>query len=258
MQQRASTCWMSRRLISVLMGPGGGQVGWGMSRSSWRLTIWFPTRRPAWDRQRVLALNCPGPQAHTRRFCPYYGHSRRGWPGRRPAPDYDGREVYGRRCRRSLHRPGPGQRPSCSGERRSSGSKTCGAVPGVQPPRREIQLCANIGSPKDLGNSGRGDGDEWTVPQRFLYLGRDTILRRRPIQGLPPGCCRPWRGGWWWCVLDIGADKQASSLLFPRRKNPAMGMRAILICLTRPQVFPTQLRALYGLQSTAIWPLCSL
>ena len=46
-------------------------------------------------------------------------------------------------------------------------------------------------------------------------------------------------------TLDIGADKQASYFALPQEENPAMGMRAIRICLTRPQIFRTQLRALY-------------
>jgi len=46
-------------------------------------------------------------------------------------------------------------------------------------------------------------------------------------------------------TLDIGADKQAPYFNLPHEENPAMGMRAIRICLTRPEVFKTQLRALY-------------
>jgi len=46
-------------------------------------------------------------------------------------------------------------------------------------------------------------------------------------------------------TLDIGADKQAPYFNLPAEENPAMGMRAIRICLTRPEIFKTQLRALY-------------
>ena len=46
-------------------------------------------------------------------------------------------------------------------------------------------------------------------------------------------------------TLDIGADKQAPYFNLPPEENPAMGLRAIRICLTRPEVFKTQLRALY-------------
>lgn len=46
-------------------------------------------------------------------------------------------------------------------------------------------------------------------------------------------------------TLDIGADKQADYFELPKEENPAMGLRAIRICLARPEVFRTQLRALY-------------
>ena len=44
---------------------------------------------------------------------------------------------------------------------------------------------------------------------------------------------------------NIGADKQADYFHLDKEENPAMGLRAIRICLTRPEVFRTQLRALY-------------
>ena len=46
-------------------------------------------------------------------------------------------------------------------------------------------------------------------------------------------------------ILDIGADKQADYFGLKKEENPALGMRAIRICLTRPEIFKTQLRALY-------------
>ena len=46
-------------------------------------------------------------------------------------------------------------------------------------------------------------------------------------------------------TLDIGADKQADYFDLPHEENPAMGLRAIRICLTRPDIFRTQLRAIY-------------
>ena len=45
-------------------------------------------------------------------------------------------------------------------------------------------------------------------------------------------------------TLDIGADKQAESLALDKEENPALGYRAIRICLTCPEVFKTQIRAL--------------
>lgn len=46
-------------------------------------------------------------------------------------------------------------------------------------------------------------------------------------------------------TLDIGADKQADYFGLPQEQNPAMGCRAIRLCLTKPEIFRTQLRALY-------------
>ncbi|MDR0539599.1 MAG: phosphoenolpyruvate--protein phosphotransferase, partial [Spirochaetaceae bacterium] len=46
-------------------------------------------------------------------------------------------------------------------------------------------------------------------------------------------------------TLDIGADKQAEYFKLPAEENPALGLRAIRICLTRPDLFKTQLRAIY-------------
>jgi phosphotransferase system enzyme I (PtsI) len=46
-------------------------------------------------------------------------------------------------------------------------------------------------------------------------------------------------------TLDIGADKQADYFGLDKEENPALGLRAIRICLTRPEIFRTQLRALY-------------
>ena len=46
-------------------------------------------------------------------------------------------------------------------------------------------------------------------------------------------------------TLDIGADKQVDYFKLDKEDNPALGYRAIRICLTRPEIFKTQLRALY-------------
>ena len=50
-------------------------------------------------------------------------------------------------------------------------------------------------------------------------------------------------------TLDIGADKQADYFNLEKEENPALGYRAIRICLTRPEIFKTQLRALYQCSS---------
>ena len=56
-------------------------------------------------------------------------------------------------------------------------------------------------------------------------------------------------------TLDIGADKQADYFELAKEENPAMGVRAIRICLTRPEIFKTQLRALF--RASCLWKHCN-
>ena len=112
---------------------------------------------------------------------------------------------------------------------------------------KTVRIYCNIGSPEDVHavqvNDGGGIG---LFRSEFLYLntkdyptedeqfnaykqvlsdmdGKEVIIR----------------------TLDIGADKQIGYFNLPKEDNPAMGMRALRICLTRPEIFKTQLRALY-------------
>ena len=111
---------------------------------------------------------------------------------------------------------------------------------------KHIHLYSNIGGVQDvdavLENDSEGIG---LFRSEFLYLGRDdyptedeqfeaykTVLAR--MQGKKV-IIR---------TLDIGADKQADYFGIPKEENPALGFRAIRICLTREDVFRTQLRAL--------------
>jgi len=117
----------------------------------------------------------------------------------------------------------------------------------VTPEGRHIQVCANIGSPADLEAALAGDADGVGLfRSEFLYLGRDSFPAEedqyqayRKVAEAMKGRTVVIR------TLDIGADKQAEYFHLPQEENPAMGMRAIRICLTRPEVFCTQLRALY-------------
>ena len=119
--------------------------------------------------------------------------------------------------------------------------------PNVTKDGQSIRIYCNIGSPDDvapvLGNDAGGIG---LFRSEFLYLncddypsedyqfeaykkvlsdmeGREVVIR----------------------TLDIGADKQIGYFNLPVEENPAMGNRALRICLNRPEVFLTQLRALY-------------
>ncbi len=119
--------------------------------------------------------------------------------------------------------------------------------PNVTLDGQEVRIYCNIGSPEDvasvLANDGGGVG---LFRSEFLYLncsdypdeeyqfqaykkalvdmeGREVVIR----------------------TLDIGADKQIDYFEMPKEENPALGNRALRICLNRPEIFYTQLRALF-------------
>ncbi len=121
---------------------------------------------------------------------------------------------------------------------------------------QKVRIYCNVGGPDDvaavLGNDGGGIG---LFRSEFVYLncsdypteeyqfeaykkvlsdmeGREVVIR----------------------TLDIGADKQIEYFHLPKEENPAMGNRALRICLGRPEVFRTQLRALY--RASAYGKLC--
>ena len=112
---------------------------------------------------------------------------------------------------------------------------------------QKVMLYANVGNIKDLGIALQNDaGGIGLFRSEFIYLGQDhypteeeqfqiyktvaeTMAGRRVIIR----------------TLDIGADKQCDYFELDKEDKPAMGLRAIRICLTRPEIFKTQLRALF-------------
>lgn len=112
---------------------------------------------------------------------------------------------------------------------------------------QEVRIYCNIGSPDDVHNVLKNDaGGVGLFRSEFLYLncddypdeeyqfkaykkalsdmeGREVVIR----------------------TLDIGADKQIEYFHMPKEENPALGNRALRICLNRPETFKTQLRAMY-------------
>lgn len=112
---------------------------------------------------------------------------------------------------------------------------------------RQIHLYSNIGGPKDvdavLENDSEGIG---LFRSEFLYLGRDTFPTEEEQFTAYKTVLEKMQGKKVIIrTLDIGADKQADYFRLPAEENPALGLRAIRICLTREDVFITQLRALY-------------
>ena len=120
-------------------------------------------------------------------------------------------------------------------------------LPNVTLDGKAIQVFANIGNPGDLdavlANDAGGIGlfrsefiymESKDYPtEEVQYTAYKTVAEK--MQGKPV-IIR---------TLDIGADKQAAYFQIPQEENPALGFRALRICLKRPELFITQLRALY-------------
>ncbi len=112
---------------------------------------------------------------------------------------------------------------------------------------KKINLYANIGGLKDLAsvlaNDGGGVG---LFRSEFLYIGRDSMPTEEEQFQAYKAVAQTLAGKKVIIrTLDIGADKQADYLHLDKEDNPALGFRAIRICLTRPEIFKTQLRAIY-------------
>ena len=112
---------------------------------------------------------------------------------------------------------------------------------------RRINVYANIGNTQDvdkvLANDAGGIG---LFRSEFIYLGRDDYpTEEEQFEIYKEVLSR--MGGKKVIIrtLDIGADKQVDYFELPKEENPAMGYRAIRICLDRVNIFKTQLRAIY-------------
>ena len=112
---------------------------------------------------------------------------------------------------------------------------------------KKIKLYSNIGNIKDLANVIANDAAGIGLfRSEFIYLESDTFpteeeqfnIYRTVAESMAgkPVIIR---------TLDIGADKQCDYFGLDKEDNPALGLRAIRICLTRLEIFKTQLRALY-------------
>ena len=121
---------------------------------------------------------------------------------------------------------------------------------------RSVRIYCNIGDPGDvpsvLDNDGGGIG---LFRSEFLYLGCDGFPGE-DVQFEAYKKVLSDMGGREVVIrtLDIGADKQIGYFNLPHEENPAMGNRALRICINRPEIFRTQLRALY--RASAFGKLC--
>ena len=112
---------------------------------------------------------------------------------------------------------------------------------------KKINLYANIGCTEDLKYVKENDaGGIGLFRSEFLYIGKDHLPGEEEQFRIYKKAAEEMDGKKVIIrTLDIGADKQAEYLNLGKEENPAMGYRAIRICLTRKDIFKTQLRALY-------------
>lgn len=111
---------------------------------------------------------------------------------------------------------------------------------------RKINIYANIGSVSDIGYVLENDaGGIGLFRSEFLYLGKsDFPTEEEQFQAYKQAVQTMAGKKVIVRTLDIGADKKADYFELGKEENPAMGYRAIRICLKQPEIFKTQLRAL--------------
>ncbi len=112
---------------------------------------------------------------------------------------------------------------------------------------QKVMLYANIGNIKDLAMVIQNDaGGIGLFRSEFIYLEREQYPTEEEQFQIYKQVAETMAGKRVIIrTLDIGADKQCDYFEMEHEENPALGCRAIRICLTRPEVFKTQLRALF-------------
>lgn len=125
--------------------------------------------------------------------------------------------------------------------------QTLKGKPNITLDGKEIKLYANIGNSKDLATVIQNDaGGIGLFRSEFLYLEKDDYPTEEEQFTVYKTVAETMAGKQVIIrTLDIGADKQCDYFKLGKEDNPAMGYRAIRICLDRPEVFKTQLRALF-------------
>lgn len=109
-----------------------------------------------------------------------------------------------------------------------------------------VEVAVNVSSASDLAAVLKNDAEGIGLfRSEFIYMGRDTLPSEEEQFNIYKLAIETMAGKRVIIrTLDIGADKEASAFHLPKEENPALGMRAIRICLKRPEIFKTQLRAI--------------
>ncbi len=112
---------------------------------------------------------------------------------------------------------------------------------------RRVLLCANIGGTRELAAALQSGADGIGLfRSEFIYLERDGFPTEEEQLEIYKTVAEAMKGRRVVIrTLDIGADKQCGYFGLEKEENPALGCRAIRICLRRPEIFKTQLRALF-------------
>ncbi len=112
---------------------------------------------------------------------------------------------------------------------------------------KKIELYANIGNASDVGYVLENDaGGIGLFRSEFLYIGRNELPSEEEQFQAYKQVAQNMAGKKVIIrTLDIGADKQADYLNLGEEENPALGYRAIRICLSQPEIFKMQLRAIF-------------
>lgn len=112
---------------------------------------------------------------------------------------------------------------------------------------KKIDVYANMNNPSELSEILTSDAEGIGLFRtEFLYLGRDSYPSEEEQFQIYKNIGMNMNGKKVIVrTLDIGSDKQEKYMNFPKEENPALGYRGIRVCLNNPEIFKTQLRAIY-------------
>ena len=119
-------------------------------------------------------------------------------------------------------------------------------LPSVTEDGKKVEIAANVSSASDLAAVLKNDAEGIGLfRSEFIYMGRDSLPTEEEQFNIYKLALETMAGKRVIIrTLDIGADKEASAFHLPKEENPALGLRAIRICLKQPDIFKTQLRAI--------------